>query len=536
MADWRGFAAGLAKGTAQLPEVALKKRAQEAENLQIRRKTMIEGANLAIGIGKEYLDVGSLGAGLATLVNNGVLDPTFPLDRVLNQASIRFTEQGNAERLQRVQDELKVEELKRQNDIDSKWQQGGQVHTAPNGMMYKIDASGAIIPLTLPEELTKGFRTVYPELGWGIDYKGDQVPLPRETLDVMHEWAREQQGRTILKVDMEGGQIIFENGSRIPITPETMAHWRAGQKLVEERWKTRQGIAHGWSMKVQEFSALNGLRMAQFREMSSAIQTIGKELIDGRVSGEEAMAFLRTIWTNPQADYTNQDKDRLESTLSDLISLTITKVPTSVGERKELQELDWAVVASENVVNMLEENPDLLNEYGWLSGRWTKVDEIVFGGKYHAAKNPEAVRFNTYMAHIKDQALLRPRSGAAVNPEEEKFYNQLVGNPISNAESFKLKLATFAEYSRNRRQMLWTTILMNKYGSDTKGLEEAIKNIPAIAFEMIAPKLSGGGARPLTLTSDGEAVTQVADETGMDDEEVLRLLYEKIDQRLTGSE
>jgi hypothetical protein len=466
LAGLRGFTKGLRESTEELPAIAMKRRtmfeAQKQEELANRRNASL----LAINLTKEGSSESAFLNALTTGQNTGALPADFDVTGLAAAQGPVFQQKKRVAALEEYQLSLAVDSQAMKN---LKLRAGDWIDSQ-NGYFWRQDVEGNIHYDGLPPDIKKGrWKIIKPKLGYGINIAGEYEVLPK----YMHS-------NDIFKADFDTGTMLMVNGDIIKMPPEYFENLAAAQerdlafkKAVEIM---KHEVALPFKIYIDKLEFVNRINLADHKNFIATTQMVSKGLADGSITPSEA---TKLIGANLSTS-TPEVRGQAMAAMGDLVEASWAKVNFSVAESKRLESLNWAAVAARRAMDYAAKNPKLFAKFGPATGRWADFDMKWLGGKASTDTAPEFNRFMAWIGHIKDEAVTRPRTGAAMNEQENEFYKSLLGNVAHSPEAFKQKMETFLAYTEARRDLVWKYALLRKYGEDIKGYNTAVRKIPSI--------------------------------------------------------
>jgi hypothetical protein len=272
---------------------------------------------------------------------------------------------------------------------------------------------------------------------------------------------------------MEYGSVYEQGGERIfvPVGTDELSARRAhvAEKLTQEtaEWQMKHGYkvdliniryAHDDAVRTQNASSKIGA------EVTALVQ-------DGLITVEEGKKRILSAMLELDVE----DPERHVRAYAPLLDHNELKVPWTVVERTNLVSGNAGIAHAEAALEMLKDDNVgniVWREVGSLKGlTWMQMaDEVLKGGagRYSAPTR----KFLTYLSHLKD-TIQRDRSGAALTPSEQEFYNVLIGTALTDPGELKQRIETYAEYEQDYLNSFWDTKLRIKYGQDTSGYLKA---------------------------------------------------------------
>lgn len=357
---------------------------------------------------------------------------------------------------QKRQMELRQAEIDYQQSLKdfTKW------NKSKNGKFYWRQTGDDIEYFGAPPSFTdRTIRHVDLDRNILLDSDGEMVPLSKALKTAISKGIG---GKKVHSVSIDTGVVVYSDGTEGVLSEEAMARVlkRQESRKADAMEMTAERYAH--SQALVEYRAASSLELRGKIRLADARKYVTAGLQSGDLTPRQAATYVR----GQVQEFVNESKlDLIAAEVEEDFAQFAMKVPLSGADKKELAQDVYAQHSAEDIIQLLKK-PQVRENLHWFKGRVHDLDAAIFGEK---GLPPEYIEFMSLLEHVRDVAVVRSRTGAAVNESERTFYKQLLGSSITDPDALMVRMKSFIHHLDNHRNALWTVALDTKYVDEPEG-------------------------------------------------------------------
>jgi hypothetical protein len=258
---------------------------------------------------------------------------------------------------------------------------------------------------------------------------------------------------------VRGNLMFFDDGTTKTLTSAEQVAAEAHIMLEHNNWLQKEGAR-------QE----NRIVMSNARYWQHVNTSIKQAVIDAQKAVQDGMSMEDAEDMIRAAAVGTSYAEEYIAAAQPLLSDNELKIDWTPTQLDDLTNLNTQVHHADVVIEMGQDDT-VRSEMAHLTNAWEKVDQYLGG---EGTFSEPTRRYLTYLKHVKDD-IQRSRTGAAISANEAEFYDSLTGNAFTTVDVIEERMQELQEYSRNKKDTMWSTRLEDKYSDNPTGRDRAWK-------------------------------------------------------------
>lgn len=302
---------------------------------------------------------------------------------------------------------------------------------------------------------------IYPDEGFYVTNAREFVPIPDEMRNLTAGSIKGDPGKSVHSIDWKAGLILYKNGEVKPLKPEDMqaiidAENRLSETKMEEaaaKYKLmKDHTSWKYSLNVNQKNA---------ERLSGLMKHVDKSVSGGTMTPDQAISFVETqISYMPEFKY---DKTGILESLRDHTTMIAMQVGQrfNASQKEQIADAAKAQADADEILHLLGKQ-HVQKHVGRVAGTIHNFRSALTG---EANVHEDVVAFDMLLSNLRDE-IVRARTGAVINEQEEVMYSKMLGSEVKEVEALQARLKTLIYIMQGRRNVLWEQGLNASFGEE----------------------------------------------------------------------
>ena len=302
---------------------------------------------------------------------------------------------------------------------------------------------------------------IYPEKGFYVTKAREFVPIPEVMQHIIGLYDEGDPGKLVHSIDWKAGLILYKNGEVKPLKPEDMQAIIDMEKRLSETKMEEAAARYNLMKDHTSFKYSLNVNQKNSERLSGLMKHVDKSVSGGTMTPDQAISFVETqISYMPEFKY---DKTGILESLRD----HATMIAMNVGQRfnatqkEQIADAAKAQADADEILHLLGES-HVEKHVGRLAGTIHKFKSALTG---EANVHEDVVAFDMLLSNLRDE-IVRARTGAVINEQEEVMYSKMLGSEVKDVKALRTRLKTLIYIMQGRRNVLWEQGLNASFGEE----------------------------------------------------------------------
>ena len=302
---------------------------------------------------------------------------------------------------------------------------------------------------------------IYPEKGFYVTNAKEFVPIPEVMQHIIGLYDEGDPGKLVHSIDWKAGLILYKNGEVKPLKPEDMQAIIDMEKRLSET-KMEEAAAKYKLMKDHtSWKYSLNVNQKNAERLSGLMKHVDKSVSGGTMTPDQAISFVETqISYMPEFKY---DKTGILESLRDHTTMIAMQVGQrfNASQKEQIADAAKAQADADEILHLLGE-PHVEKHVGRVAGTIHKFKSALTG---EANVHEDVVAFDMLLSNLRDE-IVRARTGAVINEQEEVMYSKMLGSEVKDVKALRTRLKTLIYIMQGRRNVLWEQGLNASFGEE----------------------------------------------------------------------
>ena len=301
---------------------------------------------------------------------------------------------------------------------------------------------------------------IYPDEGFYVTNAKEFVPIPDEMRQVIADSTKGDPGPRVFSVDWKSGQYLGVDGQMYPFPDAAMKKVIEGEQRETNKLRAEAEARFNLNKKYASFKYSLNVQQKNADRLSGIMKHID-ESIGRTMTPDQAISYAEMQISNmPEFKH---DKIGILESLRDHATMIAMNVGQTFNatQKDQIADAAKAQANADEILHLLGKQ-HVQKHVGRLAGTIHNFKSALTG---EANVHEDVVAFDMLLSNLRDE-IVRARTGAVINEQEEVMYSKMLGSEVKEVEALQARLKTLIYIMQGRRNVLWEQGLNASFGEE----------------------------------------------------------------------